>query len=472
MDLSEYERERLENIKRNQQVLRSLNIPKLTPIEENGGKSSVRTKSVLPSGPRKKLSEEPTRRSSRLLEKLTGVKDDLGSVVLPVLKKKELRLPRPLVTSRVSFAPQLGATEDFLAITKQDYYPTDVKKYSDADNVHRMGSKYRMRHEQCIIKLFRSRIYSMAVHPGSGHILAVAGSKEGELGFWDATEVIASPDFQVREEWQPRCFLFSPHSSSISNLKFDPFDCSRLFTTSYDGSCLKMDLGQGTFEPWYQASPKSGAVTTGFDLTMDGRSALHSNTDGVLHLTDLRTHQTNLQLQLHQSKIGGLSLSPVNQNALVTCSNDRTICLWDLRKLVSSEPLSSLPYKNAVTAVSYHPFLRDTFASTCYDDHVRIHNTTRGGQEVLGIPHNNQTGRWVTLFKAVWDPKSTSLDRSLLMIGNMEGKGVDLYDGTGLTVARATSSWLTAQPAVNVAHPGMDVIVSGNASGKIVIWST
>jgi len=43
---------------------------------------------------------------------------------------------------------------------------------------------------------------------------------------------------------------------------------------------------------------------------------------------------------------------------------------------------------------------------------------------------------------------------------------------TGAEIVRnITSEYLTAQPAVNAFHPNLDVVASGNASGKIALWT-
>ena len=87
----------------------------------------------------------------------------------------------------------------------------------------------------------------------------------------------------------------------------------------------------------------------------------------------------------------------------------------------------------------------------------------------LTVRHNNQTGRWITTFKAYWDPKSTD-DLGYVVLGDMN-RGLDLIDGTSGVTHNFTSDYLTAQPAVNASHSILDLIVSGNASGKLALWT-
>lgn len=466
-ELSEYEQRRLENIRQNQQVLQSLHISKLPLLPAMAKSTTIakpKAKHVM-SEEQGSLVVQLTRRSSRLLQKQLGIclldREKENSDCYAVAKRK----PRPpRVVNGVQCSPQIGATDDYLEcvggmLLKEAKALKDEQSCGiiDDSSIH-----FDLKSKSCVVKVFRDRIYSMAIHPTPDRVMAVAGSKEGELGFWDATRVLED-GFEFNDGCVPKCFLFSPHTGSIGNLRFCRSDSSKLLTTSYDGSCLMMDIDSGTFQPWFSMDSKHQAVTTGLDVSRDGRLAFHSDTDGVFRVTDLRSFQTVQQLQLHEDKIGGVSVSS-DEHTLATCSNDRSIAIWDVRRL--SSKLYSFGYKNAVTSVSFHPTIADCFVSSCYDDHLRIHSFASS----IDIPHNNKTGKWITLFKAIWDPKSDA-NKSLIYIGNMEHRGVDIYNINGQHVQCAQSFWLTAQPAVNAVHSAMNVVVSGNASGKIAIWS-
>ena len=168
---------------------------------------------------------------------------------------------------------------------------------------------------------------------------------------------------------------------------------------------------------------------------------------------------------------------------LATASNDGTVGLWDLRKLQhrlsdesQAQALHTLTFRRSVTSVYFNPSDSNKIISTCYDDHVRVHyNLTKGSADThlhSEMSHNNQTGRWITNFKAVWDPKSANY----AVVGNMN-RGIDVInaemegEAKSEIVRNVTSDYLTAQPAVNAFHPNLDVVASGNASGKIALWT-
>jgi hypothetical protein len=118
-------------------------------------------------------------------------------------------------------------------------------------------------------------------------------------------------------------------------------------------------------------------------------------------------------------------------------------------------------------------FIGASIASTSYDDNVRIFNNFEPSlpdfkeiPDPVRIPHNNQSGRWVTMLRAVW-----SHQFNWFSIGNMN-KSVDIYSrGTGDLMANLNDRRnLTTVPAVNAWHPNRVLLASGMANGKMVIW--
>ncbi|KAK5003987.1 hypothetical protein LTR16_001729 [Cryomyces antarcticus] len=84
------------------------------------------------------------------------------------------------------------------------------------------------------------------------------------------------------------------------------------------------------------------------------------------------------------------------------------------------------------------------------------------------VPHNNQTGRWVTILRAQWQLQpQDGVQR--FCIGNMN-RFVDIYTGKGQQLAQLGSDGITAVPAVAQFHPTMDWVAAGTASGKLCLW--
>lgn len=86
------------------------------------------------------------------------------------------------------------------------------------------------------------------------------------------------------------------------------------------------------------------------------------------------------------------------------------------------------------------------------------------------IPHNNQTGKWVTLFRATWN-KNPQLEPHF-SIGSMT-RHAEIYSGSGRLLASLYDpDWVTAIPAVTAMHPlTPGRLATGNGSGKCALWA-
>ena len=492
VQLSEYEKQRLENIRKNQEILAKLNIA--SPIAANVKLVSKRPHVKLEPKSRgksdKEEGDEPIRRSQRIQEKIL---DDLGGEGDKKKRKKEAAsvtispkanrtvTRQKSIVGAIPFAPQVGATEDFFELMKD----IEGKNHTSADD-YREDWELALPH--AITKVLRSRIYSIAVHPSMAKKIIAVGGKQGELAIWDATQVVEEcescptiTDFSnINDQvygtlppfrsFEPRVFVFQPHNtsegSSVSNLKYQ--SSYQLLSTCYDGSIRCMDINKGVFDDLY----------SGDDLIngLDGGDKVwwFSHGLGIVSRLDMREAAKPATFHLHGVKIGTVS---VNNNSLCTASNDRSLCLWDIRHLKPEDNKHLWNYEcgRAVTAAYINPNDPSLILSTSYDDHVLVHSI-KHPSPLHTIKHNNQTGRWITPFKAVWTPRPNPLN--YFTVGSMD-KSISIFTLNAqsstprLDRTVVSSPMLTSQPAVNAFHPERPeyLIASGNASGKIVLWT-
>lgn len=482
MTLSAYELKRLENIRQNQKILAALEIPKVSETAAPKNSAQEHKVPAAASSGRKRpapapAAAAPSRLSARLRAKMeeekTGMRYD-GEVLLrelpePVVKPAK---PRSRPGSKIPFSPEEGATEGFLSLMKLAQAPSHPQHNNINTGI--FPAKMGIRSAGGVVKVCQDRIYSAVLHPGREKIIAATGSKSGQIAFWDATAIYHNHDTTFTPPSSPATpyYLFHPHSGSVSALRYNPANCSQLLSSGYEGSLQCMDISKGHFETIYAAPPDEEQYISSFDFFgADGNVLAFSDMSGYLSTLDRRSNHGE-KFHLHVKKIGGMSISPVNPDLIATCSLDNVVCVWDRRamKPEGSVPLSRFEYRRAVTAVSFHPAIQDCLVSTCYDDHVRIHrNVLAESPTEIAVRHNNQTGRWITTFKAIWDPKSTA-ESGRVIVGDMN-RGIDVIDGSSGVTHNYTSEHLTAQPAVNAAHPSLDLIVSGNASGKLALWT-
>lgn len=152
-----------------------------------------------------------------------------------------------------------------------------------------------------------------------------------------------------------------------------------------------------------------------------------------------------------------------NKLNFCTAGLDGLVRIFDARNL--EDTVSTFEHDKSVNSAYWDDFGEDIL-STSFDDTLSIWKDALKTNTSVKIKHNNQTGRWIQKFKAVWN---TTTEKTI-MVGNMK-RGIDLYDPHGRFIFQLNDpEKLTAIPAVNVFHPHVDMIVSGNASGKMTIW--
>lgn len=186
--------------------------------------------------------------------------------------------------------------------------------------------------------------------------------------------------------------------------------------------------------------------------------------------------------------------------------------LDQMEKLYEKAQLGSITRKMACTSISFSPNGRH-LAGVCYDDTLSLwdlepawlSNQSTSQSKTLNRPrasktgkltdwlktesppplsnrpdnlltqprtlrHNNQTGKWVTLFRALWH-SNPSLEPHF-SIGGMT-RHAEIYGKDGrLLVSLYDPEWITAIPAVIAMHPILPArVATGNGSGRCALWA-
>ncbi|GJJ72118.1 hypothetical protein EMPS_04475 [Entomortierella parvispora] len=329
-------------------------------------------------------------------------------------------------------------------------------------------------------KVCQGRIYCMAVHENKDKILVCGGDIDGNLGFWDLNEDLAD-DYEPEYDEEPNIYSYKAHSRTLSSMQYSPTDPTKLFTSSYDGSIRYLDLVKQQFIESYVVSADASDHLGSISIDSTGQQLWFADVEGAVTLKDIRTPKNEIVYRktLHDKKVGCVNVNPKYGNLIVTSSLDRTMRIWDIRTFGKStkvdeplEELAAFPHNLSVTSAMWSPD-GASIASTSYDDYVRVFNNfdpalpnIKEIPEPIKIRHNNQSGRWVTMLRAVW-----SHQFNWFCIGNMN-KSLDIYSrGTGDLMANLKDARvLTTVPAVNAWHPNRVVLGSGMANGKMVIW--
>lgn len=329
------------------------------------------------------------------------------------------------------------------------------------------------------IKITPQRVYSLGFHPTEDKPIIFAGDKEGAMGVFDASQ-----DGPEDDDAEPQVSAFKTHSRTISSFVFSPTDSNSVFSASYDSSVRKLDIAKGvSVEVYAPADPTEDAPISALDMPRSDPNMIYFSTlQGVVGRHDMREPKKAEQWYLSEQKIGGFTLHPLNPHLLATASLDRTVKIWDLRKIsgrgderapvLVAEHESRLSVSHAAWSAGGH------LATSSYDDTVKVYSfpdsgTWEAGEEQKMEPtqvirHNNQTGRWVTILKPQWQQRpNDGIDK--FVIGNMN-RFVDVFAADGSQLAQLGGDGITAVPAVAHFHPGVDWVAGATGSGKLCLW--
>ncbi|KAI6045775.1 WD40-repeat-containing domain protein [Pisolithus marmoratus] len=367
-------------------------------------------------------------------------------------------------------------------------------------------------------KVTDNRIYSSACHPEPSKDLIFVGDKHGQLGIWDARatpdevtdedgDVLPAEDREMGKSWRLQQHWPPSPKSSISCIKFDPIDAHSVFTTSYDCTIRRLSFVSSVS---HQIFSSGGTLITSIDLPPSGHEMWISDTSGALTHYDLREGERHARhYELSDNKIGSVSVNPTSPHLLITASNNRFVRLWDTRKLrtltlrtESAGPLehdydyetmqtfmgspqgrgmmrAEFQHGKSATSAYWDPRGR-SIVSTSYDDSVNLWELDAAKYDSMPvfpsfkpfsrIKHNCQTGKWLTLLRASWNPNPDVYPH--FTIGNMQ-HSLDIFSCKGDLIARLSDpERITAVQAVTCSHPSIvERCVTGSASGRCALWA-
>ena len=449
-EISEYERQRLENIAQRDKLLKQLALDASSAGLGPGSKPKPSKPAAAKKKPAvKKIKEEnlPRRTSSRIAgieadsEVARRKAEDEYVAVQEAARVKRQRISGPLDLKEVQVAGKdWDKNENFLVDVvirganpyERTFGDEEVKETTDTElralREKMSGLELYDGFEPNRIKITPERIYSLGFHPVADKPLVFAGDKMGNLGLFDASqsstsvqhETIKTEDQDEEEAEEddpdPNITSFHLHTRTISSFQFSPHNASHLYTSSYDSSLRLLDLTKSSSTEIYAPQDTSlDEPISGVEMDPHSPHLLYfSRLDGHVGRTDTRTPNTVDVFQLSEKKIGGFSLNPSVPHFIATASLDRTMRIWDLRKL-SGKKGAQLPAlcgeHTSRLSVSHAAFnSAGQVATASYDDTVKIHTFEgmsgwKAGRDLTEkhmdpsstIRHNNQTGRWVTM---------------------------------------------------------------------------
>ncbi|GAP91569.1 putative WD repeat-containing protein [Rosellinia necatrix] len=504
--LSAFEAKRRENVANNAKLLKDT-----ADLGAKMRKAAAPT--PRPAATRKRKATEPpaartrvmpVRQSARLASAGSESKDTLIKLEdIPVELKdrepKRVRTNGDLKLSSLQVEGKRWANTDALASFVQGARP-GVRTFTDEDIKETTDEKLKSLRQNLNdltlhggwqpndIKITPERVYALTFHPMLDKPMVLAGDKKGTLGFFDGSQ--KTPEYPEDDEEDfdvplPQIGAFEVHNRTITSIKIPMFDQNSVITSSYDSSIRCLDLAtQVSTQLWAPDEDGDELGISCIDISAEAKDTiLFSTLEGSLGRIDRRSKAKAEIWNLTDNKIGGFSLNPLLPHLLATASLDRTLKIWDLRMIKGKGDLrhpSLLGEHQSRLSVSHASWSRSGhIATSSYDDTVKIYDVSEAAkwksghditdmEPVVRIPHNNQTGRWVTILKPQWQINPAD-GVSKFVIANMN-RFVDVFDADGKQLAQLDGDGVTAVPAVAEFHPVQNWVAGGNSTGKLCLW--
>ncbi|KKA26001.1 hypothetical protein TD95_002721 [Thielaviopsis punctulata] len=513
--MSAFERRRLENMAANKAILKDISVtaakvapkPKPKPKPAASSSSRKRTRSDAPSSaPVTRATRQSSRLAGRAASPAAVLDNDGVKLETEAAERsKRIRVNGDLKLEEIAVDGKKwaasaaglgglirGAQPGVRTFTEEDEEETTDEKLREAREALGKLELYD-KWEVKDIKITPQRIYALGFHPTEDKPLIFAGDKEGAMGVFDASqepikEEAEDDDEDTEEAYQdPQILAFKTHSRTLSAFAFSPADANAVFSGSYDSSIRKVDLALGvSVQVYAPADEMDDEPISALDIAAsDPHVILFSTQTGRVCRVDTRMAGLADDWQLSELKIGGFSVHPVHSHLVATASLDRTMKVWDARRIsgrgTERRPAlvgmhaSRLSVSHAAWSAGGH------VATSSYDDTVKIYDFAGAGGWAAGaqrteeemqpehvVRHNNQTGRWVTILKPQWQRRPADGVHKFV-IGNMN-RFVDVYGADGRQLAQLEGEGITAVPAVAQMHATQNWVAGGTAAGKLCLW--
>ncbi|XP_074822772.1 WD repeat-containing protein 76 isoform X2 [Natator depressus] len=306
--------------------------------------------------------------------------------------------------------------------------------------------------------------------PGPLPMVPTNQNKSSELtdGFLDTWTKISQ-----NSKSEDGVYVFIPHSQPVSCMYFSPFNPVHLLSLSHDGTVRCGDVTRAIFEEVYRSEEKR---FSSFDFLANNASTLVvGQWDGDVAIVDRRTPGTSSELtaNINSKTTRTVHVHPVNRQYFIA-AGAVNVCIFDTRYLKPNEnkPISFLSgHTKSVASAYFSPITGNRVVTTCADDMLRVYDTSSLSSTVpvlTAVRHNNNTGRWLTRFRAIWDPKQ----EDCFVVGSMaRPRQIEIFQDTGEQLHSFYNvDYLGSVCSINAVHPTKNILVGGNSSGRLHVF--
>ncbi|NXR65481.1 WDR76 protein, partial [Rhadina sibilatrix] len=460
--LSAYERKRLKNITENAKFFAALKLHEVSARlkQLTTKRQSHVTKRAKP----KKVEDEPARRRSMRLLRVEPLDVPLLETLPPPAAEEYPQVsagPLPMVPEdqaenskwrEALLSTWMRISELKAEAEDADKGTPDIKRYQESLSSMVLS-------EENIRKVVKARVCSMAIHPSQSTILVAAGDKWGHIGLWN-----------VSCGTEEGAHIFIPHSFQVHCMHFSPCNPAHLLSLSND-TLRCGDVTKAVFDEVCRSEDSFSC----FDfLEENACTAIVAQWDGDVAVVDRRTPglSPELSADIGFRRTRTVHVHPLNRQYFLAAGSV-DVCVFDVRclKAKGNQPLSSLAgHTKSVASAYFSPLTGSRVVTVCADDKLRRFKMldSRAGLFLFPCRHNNNTGRWLSRFRAVWDPKQ----EHCFLVGSMaQPRQIQVFQDTGhLLHSFCNTDCLSSVCSINVVHPSQNILVGGNASGRLHVF--
>lgn len=265
-ELSEFQKRRLENIKRNNDLLKKLNLSGVSSQLKSEAGVKDKPKHKKPAAKRKVVKKEPKaenvpiRRSRRLMGESADGKEVPHVSDNELLKKSNSfdrdsldGLKNTAIVGDVKLSDLIDIEDEnalldrFRSYSNKSFSSGDFFKEIQAhqkvsEDIGELRKQFDLEMYDIFqpneIKIVQDRISAMFFHPSIDRKLVVGGDTTGHVGLWNVHN--EDPNDQLAE---PDITTFKLFTKNVCKIDVFPSDSSKLLTASYDGVARSIELG-------------------------------------------------------------------------------------------------------------------------------------------------------------------------------------------------------------------------------------
>ncbi|KAJ3698376.1 hypothetical protein LUZ61_002081 [Rhynchospora tenuis] len=445
----DYEEQRQENIKRNKEMIASI-------LRQKSQLASI----LSPPKPKRSL-RKPTKPNPSP----TTLRRSLRSRGLPPPDSTQIPTPtsspsREIPSGQFSFSDALVGSDSCRPLVEAMRLIEEKREMGsvgkEVDFCLDVRVELRLKEEN-VRRMVGERITIVKFLPVLGRSIVVSGNKQGYLGFWDADAT-----GENGEGDSDGVSVFFPHRSTVSGISVHPYSLRKIYSSCYHGDLCLMDMEKEMFDIIHSSDFSIFSLCQ----SPHDHNSLFLGYGGKVKSFDERTGKIIDVWEMHDQRVNTIDFHPGNSNMIATSSSDGFVRLWDLRCIDKDQPKSikEAAHNRAVHSAYFSP-TGNSIVSTSFDDTVRIWSYPQF-ENLSTIRHNNQTGRWLSSFRAIW-----GWNDSYIFIGNMQ-RAVDVISTEDSVVTTPLQSeYMTNIPCRFATHPYEEGRLACAGGGKLYLWT-